>query len=92
VKDVVRWKVTVEAVIGQTQLVHGQHVKLEDVWTGKEDSNGKPILEGKYGYAPNREQYVESQVKIFEQVVDTPIDMVRLVQVVNGVTQGANAS
>jgi hypothetical protein len=85
VKDVVRWKVTVEAVIGQTKVVKGDYGQIGEVWTGKEDSSGKPVMERKIGYAPDRDMYVEEKRQVFEQVVDTPIDMVKLVQVVNGV-------
>jgi hypothetical protein len=72
-KDVIRYVVTVKAVIERVE-------KSGKTWERTTAASDAP-----YEYTPEIEKTVQSVAQLYEQVVET-LDMAKLVQVVNGLS------
>lgn len=83
-KNAVRYKVTVQAVIETVEVSRGEWGVIDHVDSGLFNKAGDPVLKERHGYLPDIERVRRDERVIFEQSVDTPVDLVKLVQVVNG--------
>ena len=72
-KDAIRYKVTVSAVVERVEMA------------GKEWARVSADPASHFAYTPEIEKVVRREVSIYEQSVDT-LDMAALVLVVNGIT------
>jgi hypothetical protein len=83
-KNAVRYTVTVKAVIETNEISSGEWGIVDYVDSGLLNKDGGPVLKQKMGYLPEVRRVTHKEQQIFEQIVDKPVDLVKLVQVVNG--------
>lgn len=78
-KNAIRYKVTVSAVVERVETVGKDWTK-----TGQRIEEENPV--DVYGYTPEINKTVRRDVQIYEQLVDA-LDMAALVSVVNGLAK-----
>lgn len=83
-KTIVEYKVIVQAVVRTEEVSRGEWGVLDSVASGEFTKAGDPVLKNVMGYLPDITKTKFTDVKILEQVVAGPVDLVKLVQVVNG--------
>lgn len=83
-KTIVEYKITVQAVVQSEELSHGEWGVVDHIASGEFTKDGNPMLKPKMGFLPEQRRTKRTDVKILEQVVSGPVDLVKLVQVVNG--------
>lgn len=84
-RNAVRYKVTVVATVVTQESDNGATWGIVDhVNSGEVTKSGDPLLKPKYGFLPEAVRTRQQDVQIFEQSVEAPVDLVKLVQVVNG--------
>ena len=78
------YKITIEETKIVTQMVRGKHEKIDEVMTDAQCMDGELYMKAIYGYAPDREDEVETTQTMFEQVVDE-LDLVRVISAINSI-------
>ena len=76
-KHAVRYTVKVTAVLGYEAKQANEWGVVDHVASGEINKAGDPVLKPKMGFLPEHTKRFEREVQVFEQTVDTPVDLAR---------------
>lgn len=83
-KNATRYTVRVMAVIETVESSDNEWGIVDHVPSGETTKAGDPLLKPKMGFLPAAMRKRTREQQIYEQTVEAPVDLAKLVQVVNG--------